>query len=60
MRRIASKKDVIIVLYEVLSGTLGEFYTVPQIDKTTQDNFIMKYISIDELRDNKITKILGE
>lgn len=54
------KEDVIIVLYEVLSGTLGELYTLSQIGKTTQDNFIMKYIGIDELRDNKINQILGE
>lgn len=60
MRGQNIKENVIIILYEVLSDTLSELYTPPRINITTQDNFIMQYISIDELRDNKITQILGE
>lgn len=56
-----SKEDVLIVYYNVIKSILGQYYTLPQRGgETTQDNFLYKYITLEDLRDDKINQILSE
>ena len=54
------KEDVLIVYYNVIKSSLGQFYTLPQRGETTQDNFLYKYITLEDLREDKLNQILSE
>jgi hypothetical protein len=58
---LKGKEDIIIkIYYNVIRNVLGHTYIDPQKGQTTQDNFLDKYISVEDLRDDKISQILGE
>ena len=57
---LKGKEDVIIIFYNVIINVLGNKYLNTRKCQTTQYNFISKYISLEDLRNDKIGQILGK
>ena len=50
-------EEVVIVKYLILTSTIGAKITSLRTKETTEENFHMKYLTRENLRDNKLKEL---